>query len=89
MCEDCVEAKGCRRNVRVIFVEKSDLIGRVDYVRHRAASVQRLLRDDGFVAVRSGIRVAPCLRDGGEWRVSAFVWLQNETHGTVHNKIRS
>ena len=75
--------------MQVIFVEKSDLIGRVGYVRHRAAPVQGLLRDDGFVAVRSGIRVAPCLRDGGEWRVSAFVWLQNETHGTVHNKIRS
>ena len=89
MCEECVEAKGCRKNMRVIFVEKSDLIGRVGYVRYRAASVQRLLRDDGFVAVRSGIRVAPFLRDGGEWRVSAFVWLQNETHGMVHNRNRS
>ena len=89
MCEECVEAKGCRKNMRVIFVEKSDLIGRVGYVRHRVTLVQRLLRGDGFVAVRSGIRVAPCLRDGGEWRVSAFVWLQNETHGTVHNRNRS
>ena len=69
MCEVCVEAKGCRKNMRVIFVEKSDLIGRVGYVRHRVTSVQRLLRDDGFVAVRSGIRVAPCLRDGGEFRL--------------------
>ena len=65
------------------------MIGRVGYVRHRVTLVRRLLRDDGFVAVRSGIRVAPFLRDGDEWRVSAFVWLQNETHGTVHNKIRS
>ena len=69
MCEVCVEAKGCRKNMRVIFVEKSDLIGRVGYVRHRVTSVQGLLRDDGFVAVRSGIRVAPCLRDGGEFRL--------------------
>lgn len=24
MCEVCVEAKGCRKNMRVIFVEKSE-----------------------------------------------------------------
>lgn len=40
MCEECVEAKGCRKNMRVIFVEKSDWIGRVGSIRHRVAHVR-------------------------------------------------